>query len=98
MLDEWMQVIWEKETWWLIMWFVLESVDKAAFPKDRSGEAQERIWPKPAGAETGAERSRYLYGWDHKVWRAHYFLCPQIFRQITPIILAVVTTTPDSRP
>lgn len=68
MLDEWMQVIWEKETWWLIMWFVLESVDKAAFPKDHSGEAQERIWPKPAGAETGAERSRYLYGWEF-LWR-----------------------------
>lgn len=44
------------------MLFVLESVDKAAFPKDYSGETQEWIWPKPAGAKAGAERSMYPYG------------------------------------
>lgn len=56
MLDEWMQVIWEKKTWWLLFVFVLESADKAALPKDQSREVQEWIWPKPAGG----------WGWGRK--------------------------------
>lgn len=44
MFDEWVQVTWEKETWWLILWCVLDSGEKTGFPKDPSGEAQERIW------------------------------------------------------
>lgn len=44
------------------MLFVLESGDNAAFPKDYSGDTQERIWPKPAGPEAGTERSTHPYG------------------------------------